>query len=78
VRLSGQALLRQEKYAEAEPSLLTGCRGLEQRAEKTPAGGEPYLKEMLRSLVQLREQTNWPQQGAEWKKKLAEFDSAQQ
>ena len=54
--LLGRALLGLKKYAEAEPLLLTGYKGMEQRAEKMPAKGRAHLKETLQSLVQLYEQ----------------------
>ena len=48
---------------------------MEQRAQKMPDGGTPYLKEALKSLVQLCEQTDRPDQAAEWRRKPAKFDT---
>jgi serine/threonine protein kinase/WD40 repeat protein len=70
----GGSLLGQEKYAEAEPLLLSGYEGMKRREDKIPTLGRPRLKEALQRLVQLDEVTVRPDQAAEWKKKLTEFD----
>ncbi len=72
----GAALLRQQKYKEAEPLLLGGYEGLKQRVAKIPPVGHPPLRDVLQDLVQLYEETNRPDQAAEWKQKLTEFDQA--
>jgi serine/threonine protein kinase/tetratricopeptide (TPR) repeat protein len=71
----GGALLGQKKCAEAEPLLLSGYEGLKQRQDTIPADGTVRLKEALQRLVQLYEATGRPDQAAEWKQKLAEFDT---
>jgi tetratricopeptide (TPR) repeat protein len=71
----GGALLGQKKCAEAEPLLLSGYEGLKQRQDTIPADGTVRLKEALQRLVQLYEDTGRPDQAAEWKQKLAEFDT---
>jgi serine/threonine protein kinase len=68
----GGSLLGQEKYAEAEPLLLSGYEGMKQREGKIPADKKPWLKEALQRLVQLYEATGRPDQAAEWKKTLEE------
>lgn len=73
----GGALLGQKKYAEAELLLLSACEGMNQRADTIPKSGKPHLKQTLRRLVQFYEETNRPEQAAEWKQKLAEFDNPQ-
>ena len=45
---------------------------LKQREDKVPAESKPRIRETLQTLVQLYEETNRPDQAAEWKKKLAE------
>jgi hypothetical protein len=74
--LLGGALLGQKKFAEAEPLLLSGYAGMKERESKIPAKNRGNFKASLSRLVQLY--TDWakPEQAAEWKKKLAEFDQA--
>jgi tetratricopeptide (TPR) repeat protein/tRNA A-37 threonylcarbamoyl transferase component Bud32 len=73
----GGTLLGQQKYAEAEPELLSGYEGMKQREAKVRGGnGEPRLREALQRLVQLYEATNRPEQAADWKNKLEEFDKS--
>jgi hypothetical protein len=72
----GGALLGQKKYAEAEPLLLAGYSGMKQREARIPAVGKTNLKEALQCLMQLYEATDRPEQAAEWKQKLEEFDPA--
>jgi eukaryotic-like serine/threonine-protein kinase len=72
----GGSLLGQKKYAEAEPLLLAGYEGMKQREDKIPVAGKVRLKETMQRLVQLYETTNRPDQAAEWKQKLAEFEKA--
>ena len=78
----GGSLLGQKKYAEAEPLLLSGYEGLKQREDKIahasnpleawrfPEESQPWLKEAVRRLVQLYEETGRPDQAAQWKKTL--------
>jgi hypothetical protein len=72
--LLGASLAGQAKYADAEPLLLQGHQGLEQRQASMP----PYLnptrrvRESLERVVQLYEAWGKPTQASEWKKKLAE------
>jgi eukaryotic-like serine/threonine-protein kinase len=78
--LLGASLAGQAKYAEAEPLLLEGCRGLERAQASMP----PYLSparratESLHWLEQLYDAWGKPAQAAEWKKKLAESQKAAQ
>jgi len=70
----GGSLLGQQKYAQAEPLLLSGYEGMKEREATIPGLGKPRLKEALQRLVQLFESTNRPDQAAEWKKKLEDFE----
>jgi len=70
----GGSLLGQERYAEAEPLLLSGYEGMKQREESIPPTGRPRVKENLQRLVQLYELTGEKEKAAEWTKTLAEFD----
>ena len=71
----GGSLLGQKNYAAAEPLLLSGYEGMMQRKDKIPAGGQSRPKEAIERLVQLYEATGQTEKAAEWKKKLADFDS---
>ena len=66
----GAALLGQEKYAEAEPLLLEGCEGLQQRAAKIPPQARPRLREALERLVQLYEATGNVEKADVWRRQL--------
>jgi len=76
--LLGASLAGQKNHADAEPLLLEGCRGLQQRQASLP----PYLNaprritESLERLVQLYDAWGKPAQAAEWKQKLAAFQQA--
>ncbi len=73
----GGALLGQKNYAEAEPLLRSGYKGMKQREGQIPPIGKPRLKEVLQRLVQLYEETGRLDQAAEWRRKLAEFDKTE-
>jgi len=75
--LLGGSLLGQKKYAEAEPLLVSGYVGMEQREDQIPAGGKSHLKEALRRLVQLYETTDQSEKAAQWRQKLAEANKAE-
>jgi WD40 repeat protein/serine/threonine protein kinase len=72
----GQVLLGQKKYAEAEPWLLSGYEGMEQRNARIPAAGKERLREALRRLVNLYEGWGKPDKTAEWQQKLAKAEKA--
>src|SRR5439155_15976374 len=74
--LLGQTLVGEKKYAEAEPLLLSGYEGMKQR-EANIRDRYKLFSETLQQLVRLYEETNRPDQAAEWKKRLAELDQAQ-
>ncbi len=75
--LLGGTLLGREKYAEAEPLLLSGYGGMKQREDRIYYDERPRLKENLQWLVQLYEATGKTDQAAEWKQKLADFNQAE-
>jgi serine/threonine protein kinase len=71
--LLGSSLLAQKKYSEAEPFLISGCEGIEQRLAKiSGGGGKVRLKEALQRVVHLYEETSQLEKAVEWKKKMAE------
>ncbi len=70
--LLGGALLAQKKYAEAEPLLVSGYKGMRDRTAKMPADEKTRLKDAIQRLVQLYEATNRPEKAVEWKAKMGE------
>jgi serine/threonine protein kinase len=69
----GEALTGLKKYGGAEPLLLHGYQGLEQRvAQIPPAVRAVRLKEALERLVRLYEATGKKDEAARWQKKLDE------
>jgi serine/threonine protein kinase/tetratricopeptide (TPR) repeat protein len=75
--LLGGALLGQQKFGEAEPLLLQGYEGMQQREHKIPASvKQVYLTEALESLVQLHEATGNTGEATKWRKRLDEAKAA--
>ena len=72
--LLGGILMRQKKYAKAEPLLLSGYNGMKQREAKIPFVAKIQLKRAITGLVELYEATGQLDQAAEWKKKLDESE----
>ena len=66
----GRSLAGQKRYAEAEPLLLSGYRGMVQRMDMVNSDGWPRVRETVEALVQLYEATERPAQAEEWKKKF--------
>jgi serine/threonine protein kinase len=66
----GGSLLGQQKYAEAEPLLLAGYKGLKEREARIPAGDRKRLTEALERLVQLYDVWGKPGQAQQWRKEL--------
>lgn len=72
--LLGGALLGQNKFAEAEPPLLSGYNGLKQREDQIPANvRQLQVKEALERLVQLYQATGQTEKSAQWKQQLDEL-----
>jgi serine/threonine protein kinase len=67
--LLGGALLGEKKYAEAEPLLLSGCKGMKQQGATLPLGARPFLKEDCDRVVPLYKAWGKPQEAAEWSAK---------
>jgi tetratricopeptide (TPR) repeat protein/tRNA A-37 threonylcarbamoyl transferase component Bud32 len=65
--LLGRSLAGQKKYADAEPLLLQGHEGLQQRQDQIPAKGKVRLTEALDRLVQLYEDWGKPEDAARWR-----------
>jgi tetratricopeptide (TPR) repeat protein len=67
----GDALLNQKKYADAEPLLLAGYKGLKQREATIPQPVRKVrLEEALARLVALYEATGKKDEAAKWRKEL--------
>jgi serine/threonine protein kinase/tetratricopeptide (TPR) repeat protein len=67
----GAALLGQKRYGEAEPFLLKGYEGLEQRAALIGHGHNwIWPTDALRQVIQLYEETNQPDKARAWREKL--------
>jgi tetratricopeptide (TPR) repeat protein len=70
--LLGEALLFQKNYADAEPLLLQGYEGLNQRAAKIPKDFElnSHLIEAIERLVRLYQDSEQPEKAAAWRHTL--------
>ena len=66
----GGSLLGQMKFADAEPLLLAGYDGMNQRETKIPAPDRHRLTDALGRLVQLYDAWGKPEKAAEWRAKL--------
>jgi DNA-binding SARP family transcriptional activator len=68
--LLGDALLRQQKYAGAEPLLKEGYEGLKAREQTIPPKSKVRLTEALERLVKLYDAWGKPEQAATWRQQL--------
>ncbi|HEV3003508.1 MAG TPA: tetratricopeptide repeat protein, partial [Pirellulales bacterium] len=66
----GEALLGQEKYAEAEALLLAGYEGMKEHEAAIPPEGKIRLTEALRRLADFYAATGQAEKADEWRKKL--------
>jgi len=73
----GGSLVGQKKYAEAEPLLISGYKGMKEHEDTTRVMGKPRMKETLQSLVILCEVTGRAEQAVKWKAELGKFSPAQ-
>jgi len=67
----GGSLLGQQKYADAEPLLLSGYEGMKLREASIPPAGRLRLKEALERLVRLYDEWGKVDEAAKWKAELA-------
>ncbi|MFI5453933.1 MAG: tetratricopeptide repeat protein [Isosphaerales bacterium] len=67
--LLGASLVGQKKYAEAEPLLVQGYKGLEARAAKIPPQFQKRVPEAIERIVQLYEAWGKKDKADEWRKK---------
>ncbi|MGA2444523.1 MAG: serine/threonine-protein kinase [Opitutaceae bacterium] len=75
--LLGGALAGQRKFAEAEPLLLSGYDGLQQREETMSAWDRRFVRQALERLVQLYTDWGQPDKAAAWKRQLDELQKAE-
>jgi tetratricopeptide (TPR) repeat protein len=68
--LLGGALLGQKKYADAEPLLVKGYEGMQQREHQIPAGTKGVIALAMERLVQLYDEWGQKAKAEEWRKKL--------
>jgi len=66
----GANLLKQAKYADAQPVLLRGYEGMKKREVEIPPQGRLRLTEALEGLVQLYDAWGKPDEAAKWGKEL--------
>ncbi len=69
--LLGEALLGQQRYAEAEPLLLQGYEGMKPREAPWPAAGKTRLAEAAERLVRLYEATGQPEKARAVRERLS-------
>ncbi|MFI5454537.1 MAG: tetratricopeptide repeat protein [Isosphaerales bacterium] len=68
--LLGACLLRQKRFSEAEPLLLSGYEGMKAREAKTPAHGTNRLAETGAWIVELYDAWGKKDRADEWRKRL--------
>ena len=73
--LLGASLLDQKNFAEAEPLLLSGYEGLQQRKKIIPPASQIRVAEALTRLARLYDEWGQPEKGDEWRKQMATGDS---
>ncbi|MBX9584707.1 MAG: tetratricopeptide repeat protein, partial [Gemmataceae bacterium] len=71
--LLGEVLLRQGKYAEAEPLLLAGYEGLKAEAKNIPPQGRQNVPEAADRLVELYGALGKPAEVAKWRAERANY-----
>ncbi|HEY7308935.1 MAG TPA: tetratricopeptide repeat protein [Gemmataceae bacterium] len=66
--LLGEALSEQKKYADAEPLLVAGYKGLKKHADQIPAADKDRLTKAIDRLVRLYEAWDKKDEAARWRK----------
>jgi hypothetical protein len=67
----GGALARRNQYLEAEPLLLAGHRGMEDREAAIPKEGRPRQVEAMNRRARLHEATGNQVEAGSWRARLA-------
>jgi hypothetical protein len=65
-----------KKYAEAEPLLLSGFNGMQERAAAIPTANKPRLGKAVQRLIRLYDETERPENAVAWRQKLGELMSS--
>jgi eukaryotic-like serine/threonine-protein kinase len=73
----GWNLLRQKKYSEAEPLLLSGYEGMKRRRADVGAEGDADVTKAVRWVIRLYDDTGTPDKAAKWEDELVEMNEAQ-
>jgi tetratricopeptide (TPR) repeat protein len=66
----GEALMRQQKYGDAEPLLIRGYEGMKHRATRIPAIPKFRMMQAIERLVHLYDGWGKPNEVAMWRKEL--------
>ena len=74
----GDSLLGQQKYADAEPLLLSGYEGMKLHEASIPPAGRLRLKDALERLVKLYDEWGKVDEAAKWKAEFAAHEEKQQ
>lgn len=70
----GDILLIKKEYSKAEPLLISGQEGLEQRKGKIPASNRKCLEDAIKALIRLYENTGVEEKATDWKQKLGRLE----
>jgi serine/threonine protein kinase len=70
----GGSLLSQKKFADAEPLLVSGYNGLQERLRDIPVKRRMRVRQALERLVQLYDGWGKKDQATVWREKLTKFD----
>jgi tetratricopeptide (TPR) repeat protein len=73
----GGALLGQRRYADAEPLLLAGHRGMVEREAAIPPPGRPRVAEAIERLMRLYEAQGNEREAATWRARLEAVHAAE-
>lgn len=68
--LLGVSLMEQLRFAEAEPWLISGCRGLLQRRAAIPLPDRPAVERAGQGIIQLYDRWAKPEKSVEWHQQL--------
>jgi serine/threonine protein kinase/tetratricopeptide (TPR) repeat protein len=69
----GAALLGQNKFADAEPLLLTAYEGMKKREKNIPPDSKIYIHQTIDGLIELYTATNKPDEARKWRAERAKY-----
>jgi len=73
--LLGSVLMRQKKYADAEPLLIDGYQGFKQREATLPPNFKGFMNAFLKRLIELYDEWGKPDEAAKWKAQLPKTEA---